>query len=188
MLRAIRAMLYCLLQHYVQQQVTFLYSTANLGHFSPVLSMTPSLHLPSPLHCGNHCTTTLMNVSCEFYDRRAYLLICAFVSYVEPHFSSFYLLCRIHDNTALTPQPYVVHFFAFVHFALLCVCSHCLCVLLICIPGILWYVITSSLHYKIRLCSSTTYVTPGISHRPHLVARALGVQSCTSARGGIPST
>ena len=133
MLRAIRAMLYCLLQHYVQQQVTFLYSTANLGHFSPVLSMTPSLHLPSPLHCGNHCTTTLMNVSCEFYDRRAYLLICAFVSYVEPHFSSFYLLCRSHDNTALTPQPYVVHFFAFVHFALLCVCSHCLFVIFICI-------------------------------------------------------
>ena len=118
---------------YVQYYLTFLYSAASLGHFSPVLSITPSLHLSSPLHCGNHYTKTLINVSCEFYDPRACLLICAFVSYVELRFSSFYLLCRSHDNTALTPQLYVVSFFACVHFVLLCVCSRWLCVLLICI-------------------------------------------------------
>ena len=134
-----------------------------MGHVSPVISMTPSLHLSSPLHCGNHCTKTPMNVSCEFYDPRACLSICAFVSYVEPHLSSFYRLCRSHDTTALTPQLDVVHFFACVHFALLRVSSHCLCVFLT-----LWYVITSSLqHDKRRLCCSKTCVTPGISHRPH---------------------
>ena len=118
---------------YVQSWVTFLYSTANLGPFSPVLSIAPSLHLSSPLHCGNHCTKTLMDVSCEFYDLYACLFICAFVSYVEPHFSSFCLLCRSHDNTALTPQLHVVHFFACFHFALLGVSSHCLCVFVVCI-------------------------------------------------------
>ena len=96
------------------------------------LSVTPSLHLSSPLHCGNHYPKPLINVSREFYDPRACLLICSFVSYVEPHFSSFYLFCRSHDNTALTPQLYVVSFFAWVQFVLLCVCSHCSCVLLIC--------------------------------------------------------
>ena len=124
--------------------------------------MTRSLHLSSPLHRGYHCTKTLMNVSCEFYGPRSCLFICAFVSYVEPHFSSFYLLCRSHDNTALTPQLYVVPFFACVHFALLWVCSHCLCVS--CMYSSIyydtWYVITSSLqHCKIRLCSSKTCAT-----------------------------
>ena len=46
--------------------------------------------------------TFLMDVSCALYDPRGYLLICAFVSYVEPHIFPCNLLCRSHDNTAIT--------------------------------------------------------------------------------------
>ena len=55
---------------------------------------------------------TLMNVSYEFDYPRACLLICAFVSYVEPHIPSFYLLRPSHNNTALTPLHFVVHILA----------------------------------------------------------------------------
>ena len=104
-----------------------LYSIANLS-----CRTVPTQYIAANMLFALCSTATHMNVSCKFYDPHACLFICAFVSYVEPHFSSFYLLCRRHDNTALTPQLYVVHLFACVHFALLWVCSHCVCLFLIC--------------------------------------------------------
>ena len=147
--------------------MSFLYSTANLGHFSPVLSMNtipPPLEpsaLWQPLHKDSYgCLMWVLGYACM----SVYLCIC-----VLCRTTLFFVLSTLSEpryhrsNTATSCGP------------LLCVCSLCASLRVLTLlmrlsyMYLLWYVTTSSLqHYKIRLCSSKTCVTPGISHRPHL--------------------